>query len=68
MRPKPTIKVNDIVLVDDVNLPRGEWPLGRITKLKPSSDDQVRTVKVMVAGKEVLRPISRLCLLEQNTC
>ena len=68
MRPKPTIKVNDIVLVADVNLPRGEWPLGRITELKPSSDDQVRTVKVMVAGKEVLRPISRLCLLEQNTC
>ena len=65
MRPKPTIKVNVIVLVVDVNLPRGEWPLGRITELKPSSDDQVRTVKVMVAGKEVLRPISRL---EQNTC
>ena len=41
---------------------------GRLEELKPSSDDQVRTVKVMVAGKEVLRPIFRLCLLEQNTC
>ena len=37
-----------------------------ITELKPSSDGQVRTVKVIVAGKEMLRPISRLCQLELN--
>ena len=50
MRPKPTIKVKDIVLVANVNLPRGKWPLEKITDLKPSRDDQVCTVKVMVAG------------------
>ena len=66
MRPKPTIKVDDVVLVADINLPRGEWPLGRITELKPSSDGQVRTVKVIVAGKEIIRPTSRLCQLELN--
>ena len=66
MRPKPTIKVDDVVLVADINLPRGEWPLGRITELKPSSDGQIRTVKVIVADKEMLRPTSRLCQLELN--
>ena len=63
---QPSINVGDIVLVSDVNLPRGEWPLGRITEVQPSSDGQVRTVKVFTAGKEKLRPLSRLCLLEQN--
>ena len=65
-RPQPEFKTGDIVLVADVNLPRGEWSLGRVTEVQPGSDGKVRTVKVFVAGKERLRPISRLCLLEQN--
>ena len=42
---RPEIKKNDIVLVADVNLPRGEWPLGRVTDLIASSDGLVRTSK-----------------------
>ena len=64
MRPKPTIKVDHVVFVAEINLPGGEWPLGRITELKPSSDGQGRTAKVNVAGKEMLRPISRLLTTE----
>ena len=67
-RSQPSIKLGDIVLVSDINLPRGEWPLGRITELQHGQDGHVRIVKVLVAGKERLRPITRLCLLEQNSC
>ena len=67
-RSQPSIKLGDIVLVSDINLPRGEWPLGRITELQHGTDGHVRIVKVLVAGKKRLRPITRLCLLEQNSC
>ena len=67
-RSQPLIKLGDIVLVSDINLPRGEWPLGRITELQHGTDGHVRILKVLVAGKERLRQIKRLCLLEQNSC
>ena len=33
------IKKKDIVLVADVNLPRCEWPIGRVTNLITSNED-----------------------------
>ena len=66
-RKRPEIKKNDIVLVADVNLPRGEWPLGRVTDLIASSDGLVRTVQVQIRGKDMTRPVSRLCLLDHHT-
>ena len=64
---RPEIKKNDIVLVADINLPRGEWPLGRVTDLIASSDGLVRTVKVQIRGKNMTRPVSRLCLLDHHS-
>ena len=63
---RTNVKVDDIVLVADVNTPRGDWPLGRITELLPSKDGLVRSVKVLFAGKEKIRPINKLCVLEQS--
>ena len=40
-------EVGDIVLVVDVNTPRGQWPIGKIVEVVPSKSDQmVRQVKV----------------------
>ena len=65
-RPKEDLKKDDIVLIADVNTPRGEWPLGRITELLPGADGHVRTVKVLFNGSEKIRPIHKLCLLEHH--
>ena len=50
-RPKWTEVVKDlvdgdVVLVLDPNLPRGQWPLGRITETFPGRDGHTRVAKV----------------------
>ncbi len=60
------LAVNDLVLVSDESVPRGQWPLGRIIKVSKGRDGLVRSCRVSVNGTEKVRPISRLCLLEQN--
>ena len=59
-------EVGDLVLVVDVNTPRGQWPIGKIVEVIPSKSDQmIRQVKVNIAtAKHILiRPITKLCLL-----
>ena len=50
-RPKWTkvienLKEEDVVLVLDQNLPRGQWPLGRIVETYPGKDGHSRVAKV----------------------
>ena len=40
------IAVGDIVIIQDSNLLRGEWRLGRVTKVMPSDDNIVRKCQV----------------------
>ncbi|XP_057366727.1 uncharacterized protein LOC130687571 [Daphnia carinata] len=60
------IEVNDIVLVVDPLNPRGQWPLGKVVEILPStSDNVVRVAKVKISGAKntLTRPVTRLCLL-----
>ena len=66
MTSNQTSRKNDLVLVTDENLPRGQWPLGRILDVFPDEDGQVRTVKVRVGTTAKVRPIHKLVLLESN--
>ena len=61
-------KVDDIVIIKTEKLPRQQWPLGRITELLKSRDNQVRAVKVMVGKtrKVIERPVNLLYPLECN--
>ncbi len=43
--------VSDVVMVMDPQLPRGPWPIGRVTHLLPSDHGHVRTVEVNIRGK-----------------
>ena len=61
---KRNLAVDDIVLVMDESLPRGSWPLGRVTEVKNGRDGLVRSVKVKTGKSELLRPVDKLCLLE----
>ncbi|GIY43259.1 reverse transcriptase [Caerostris extrusa] len=60
------IKVGEIVLIENKNLKRLYWPLGRVTEIFPGKDGVTRLVKVKTASGEKLRPVQRLYSLEIN--
>lgn len=64
------LKVGDVVLVKDLEIPRNNWPLARITRVFPSHDDRVRKVEVCVVknGNKTFytHPIVNLILLVEN--
>ena len=62
---RPNLKVDDVVLVADMDCHRSQWPLGRIVDVFPSDDGLVRKVSVKVASSEtpLSRPVTRLVLL-----
>lgn len=51
------------VVVMKGNSPRGEWPLGVVTKIFPGSDGVVRVVDVRTAINTYRRPVNHLCRL-----
>ena len=59
------LKEGDVVLLSDKNVPRGEWPLGRIVETCCGRDDSVRVVKVKTASGIFTRPVAQICLLEE---
>lgn len=60
---KRNMKVGDIVLIKDDNMPRNEWHLGRITETYPEEDLLVRKVKVVTRNGSLERPTHKLVLL-----
>ena len=64
---KRNLAVNDLVLVVDNNLPRCRWLLGRVTKVFPGEDSHVRTAEVKTKNSRLVRPLTKLCLLEEAT-
>ncbi len=59
------IKVNDIVLLmGEPTTYRHNYPLARVVEVYPGDDALVRSVKVLCRGKELKRPINKLCKLE----
>ena len=51
----PNLKVGDVVLVKDENLPRSQWNLGRVTVVFPSDDGLVRSVELRMADRRLAR-------------
>lgn len=60
------VAVNDLVLVCDQQLPRGKWPLGIVLEVNKGRDGLVRSCKVRVNGSVKVRPITMICMLEQE--
>ena len=54
----------DIVLIVDSDVPRGQWKMGRVTKVIPSKDGLVRKVVVKTSTSTYLRPIHKLVLIQ----
>ena len=77
-KPRRNMRVGDIVLIKEDNIPRNLWRKARIEEVYKDDDDLVRKVKLMVAdpsldryGKRVRvtstleRPIQKLVLLQE---
>ena len=61
---KRNVAPGDVVLMVDLGNPRGRWSSGRIKEVFPGPDGKVRVVRVTTAGKDYVRPITKLCPLE----
>ena len=48
------------------NVPRNLWPLARVVEVYPSSDGLVRAVKVKTRCTQVVRPVTKLVMLESK--
>ncbi|XP_060607783.1 uncharacterized protein LOC132759922 [Ruditapes philippinarum] len=64
LRPQRDIREGDIVLVAQENIPRGQWPLGRVESINVGRDGHTRSCVVKTSMSQFLRPITKLCLLE----
>lgn len=53
-----------VLLVNDI--PRGRWNLGRILETYPGPDGLVRVAMVKTKDAVYMRPIQKLCLLEND--
>lgn len=60
---KIQVKVGQMVIIKDDNLPSFEWLLGRIIELHPGSDSIVRVVTVRTKNGNTKRHLAKLCYL-----
>ena len=60
------VKVNDVVLIKDENTPRHLWPLGLVTKVIEGRDGLVRTVHLKTKSTVLVRPITKIVMLEES--
>ena len=61
------LQVGDVVLVAENNTPRGLWPIARVTKVFPGSDQRVRSVELKTRSGTYVRPVVKVALLERAT-
>ena len=60
---KDNVRVGDLAVLIEDNLPTFKWPLGRIIELYKGGDNLVRVVKIKTQKGVYKRAISRVCLL-----
>ena len=58
------LRIGDLVLIADDNVPRNQWPLGRVAGVFPGNDGLVRSVEVKGKGSFFKRPVTKICFLE----
>ena len=60
---KRNLQVDDIVLLKDDAVKRGQWPMARVTETHESNDGLVRSVSVFAKGSTFKRPVHKTILL-----
>ena len=59
------IEENDLVLLISNNTPRNNWLVGRVIETYSGPDGLVRSARVRLKDTELVRPITKLCILEE---
>lgn len=62
-KPQSNIKINDLVLIKDINSPPSCWPLARVIEIHPGSDGLVRVVTVRTSTSTFKRAVAKICPL-----
>lgn len=57
------LRVNQLVLVKQQNLPPLQWVIGRVLEIHPGSDNVVRTATIKTAKGTYVRPLLKLAIL-----
>ena len=71
---KPNLKLGSIVLIKNESNTRNEWPLARVVECIVSSDQQVRSAKLLLGNRRsptrsdqyLIRPVSKLVTLFES--
>lgn len=58
------MKLGEIVLLGNDNDKRMDCPIGQIVETFPGKDAEVRLMRVLTSGRQVLRPVQRIFSLE----
>ena len=58
-------KSGDLVLINQSDSPRNQWPLGLVVKAHTSADGLVRSVDIKTSSGVYERPVNKLCILEE---
>jgi hypothetical protein len=61
---KRNVQTGDLVMIADENTPRGVWPLGLVLSVNRSEDGLVRSVEIKTKSSKLVRPITKVVLLE----
>lgn len=61
------LAVDDIVLIEEENVKRSEWKMGKVLKIYPGRDGVARVAKVKTKIGELVRPLQRLYPMEVET-
>ncbi|XP_073841184.1 uncharacterized protein [Musca autumnalis] len=64
--PDENVKVNDMVVIKEDNIPPNEWRLGRVTSVLPGADQLVRVAEVKTERGLIVRPVVKLVVLPSN--
>ncbi|XP_071042571.1 uncharacterized protein [Parasteatoda tepidariorum] len=60
---RQNIKVGDLVIIKNDNLPPLKWNLGKVIETFPGSDDKIRVASLKTVNGIIKIPIVKLCLL-----
>ena len=61
------IQKGDLVILVEDNIERSKWPLARVVETYPGKDEIIRSAKVKTTSSELVRPVAKLCLLEERS-
>ena len=64
-KPSDNLQLYTAVLIMDPQLPRAQWPVGKVTGLHPSPDQCVRSADILVQDRTYTRPVARLISLPE---